>query len=135
MKTNKAEREAIASKFIKRMQEKLVLKTSELSKTKNFKDIQKNIEEREKLQKKLNSLEFDVREQIAKYNEDNPSEYWNLTEENTYRYRGNDENGLRLKTESTYSLLPILMESILIAQVGVETVDEMFEHLEKEVAL
>ena len=81
------------------MQEKLVLKTSELSKTKNFKDIQKNIEEREKLQKKLNSLEFDVREQIAKYNEDNPSEYWNLTEENTYRYRGNDENGLRLKTE------------------------------------
>ena len=50
------------------MQEKLVLKTSELSKTKKFKDIQKNIEEREKLQKKLNSLEFDVREQIAKYN-------------------------------------------------------------------
>ena len=135
MKTNKAEREAIASKFIKRMQEKLVLKTSELSKTKDFKDIQKNIEEREKLQKKLNSLECDVREQIAKYNEDNPSEYWNLTEENTYRYRGNDENGLHLKTESTYSLLPILMESILIAQVGAETVDELFEHLEKEVAL
>ena len=135
MKTNKAEREAIASKFIKRMQEKLVLKTSELSKTKDFKDIQKNIEEREKLQKKLNSLEFDVREQIAKYNEDNPSEYWKLSEENTYRYRDHYENGLRLKTESTYSLLPILMESILIAQVGAETVDELFEHLEKEVAL
>ena len=79
MKTNKAEREAIASKFIKRMKEKLVLKTSELSKTKDFKDIQKNIEEREKLQKKLNSLEFDVREQIAKYNEDNPSEYLIVT--------------------------------------------------------
>ena len=135
MKTNKAEREAIASKFIKRMQEKLVLKTSELSKTKNFQDIQKNIEEREKLQKKLNSLEFDVREQIAKYNEDNPSEYWKLSEETTYRYRTHDENGLRLKAENKYSLLPILMESILIAQVGVETVDEMFEHLEKEVAL
>ena len=135
MKTNKQEREAIASKFIKRMQEKLVLKTQELSKTKNFKDIQKNIEEREKLQKKLNSLEFDVREQIAKYNEDNPSEYWKLSEETTYRYRTHDENGLRLKAENKYSLLPILVESILIAQVGVETVDEMFEHLEKEVAL
>ena len=135
MKTNKAEREAIASKFIKRMKEKLVLKTKELSKTKNFKDIQKNIEERERLQKKLNSLDFDVREQIATYNEDNPSEYWKLSEETTYRYRTHDENGLRLKAENKYSLLPILMESILIAQVGVETVDEMFEHLEKEVAL
>ena len=131
MKTNKAEREAIASKFIKRMEEKLVLKTQECSKTKGFKEIQKNIEERDKLQKKLNSLEFDVREQIAKYNEDNPSEYWKLSEETNYRYRGS----LRLKAENKYSLLPILMESILIAQVGVETVDEMFEHLEKEVAI
>lgn len=131
MKTNKAEREAIASKFIKRMEEKLVLKTQECSKTKGFKEIQKNIEERDKLQKKLNSLEFDVREQIATYNEDNPSEYWRLSEETTYRYRGS----LRLKAENKYSLLPILMESILIAQVGVETVDEMFEHLEKEVAI
>ncbi len=135
MKTNKAEREAIASKFIKRMQEKLVLKTQELSKTKNFKDIQKNIEERDKLQKKINNLEDLVRRQIATYNEDNPSEYWKLSEETTYRYRNHDENGLRLKAESQYSLLPLLMESILIAQVGVETVDEMFEHLEKEVAL
>ncbi len=135
MKTNKAEREAIASKFIKRMEEKLVLKTQECSKTKGFKEIQKNIEERDKLQRKLNSLEFDVREQIATYNEDNPSEYWKLSEETNYRYRGNDETGLRLKAENKYSLLPILMESILIAQVGVETVDEMFEHLEKEVAL
>ena len=42
MKTNKAEREAIASKFIKRMEEKLVLKTQELSKSKGFKEIQKN---------------------------------------------------------------------------------------------
>ena len=135
MKTNKAEREAIASKFIKRMKEKLVLKTKELSKTKNFKDIQKNIEERERLQKKLNSLDFDVREQIATYNEDNPSEYWKLSEENTYRYRDHYENGLRLRAESQYSLIPLLMETILIAQVGVETVDELFEHLEKEVAL
>ena len=131
MKTNKAEREAIASKFIKRMEEKLVLKTQECSKTKGFKEIQKNIEERDKLQRKLNSLEFDVREQIATYNEDNPSEYWKLSEETNYRYRGS----LRLKAENKYSLLPILMESILIARVGVETVDEMFEHLEKEVAI
>ncbi len=135
MKTNKAEREAIASKFIKRMQEKLVLKTQELSKTKDFKEIQKNIEERDKLQKKTSDLEDLVRRQIATYNEDNPSEYWKLSEETTYRYRTHDENGLRLKAESQYSLLPLLMESILIAQVGVETVDEMFEHLEKEVAL
>ena len=135
MKTNKAEREAIASKFIKRMEEKLVLKTQELSKAKGFKDIQKNIEERDKLQKKASDLEDLVRRQIATYNEDNPSEYWKLSEETTYRYRTHNENGLRLKAESKYSLLPILMESILIAQVGVETVDEMFEHLEKEVAL
>ena len=135
MKTNKAEREAIASKFIKRMKEKLVLKTQELSKTKCFKEIQKNIEERDKLQKKTSDLEDVVRRQIATYNEDNPSEYWKLSEETTYRYKGHDENGLRLKAEHKYSLLPILMESILIAQVGVETVDEMFEHLEKEVAL
>ncbi len=131
MKTNKAEREAIASKFIKRMEEKLVLKTQECSKTKGFKDIQKNIEERDKLQKKISDLEDVVRRQIATYNEDNPSEYWKLSEETNYRYRGS----LRLKAENKYSLLPILMESILIAQVGVETVDEMFEHLEKEVAL
>ena len=135
MKTNKAEREAIASKFIKRMEEKLVLKTQELSKTKGFKEIQKNIEERDKLQKKARDLEDVVRRQIATYNEDNPSEYWKLSEETTYRYGGHDENGLRLQAEYKYSLLPILMESILIAQVGVETVDEMFEYLEKEVAL
>ena len=135
MKTNKAEREAIASKFIKRMKEKLVLRTQELSKTKGFKEIQKNIEERDKLQKKASALEDVVRKQIATYNEDNPSEYWKLSEETTYRYKGHDESGLRLKAEHKYSLLPILMESILIAQVGVETVDEMFEHLEKEVAL
>ena len=135
MKTNKAEREAIASKFIKRMKEKLVLRTQELSKTKGFKEIQKNIEERDKLQKKASALEDVVRKQIATYNEDNPSEYWKLSEENTYRYRDHYENGLRLRAETQYSLLPLLMESILIAQVGVETVDEMFEHLEKEVAL
>ena len=135
MKTNKAEREAIASKFIKRMEEKLVLKTQELSKAKGFKEIQKNVEERDKLQKKTSDLEDVVRRQIATYNEDNPSEYWKLSEETTYRYRTHDENGLRLKAESKYSLLPLIMESILIAQVGVETVDEMFEHLEKEVAL
>ena len=134
MKTNKAEREAIASKFIKRMEEKLVLKTQECSKTKNFKDIQKNIEERDKLQKKLNSLEFDVREQIAKYNEDNPSEYWKLTDD-SYRYRDDNENGLRLVVENQYSLVPILCDAILIAQIGVENVDEMFEYLDKEVAI
>jgi hypothetical protein len=117
------------------MEEKLVLKTQELSKAKGFKEIQKNIEERDKLQKKTSDLEDVVRRQIATYNEDNPSEYWKLSEETTYRYRTHDENGLRLKAESKYSLLPLIMESILIAQVGVETVDEMFEHLEKEVAL
>ena len=118
MKTNKAEREAIASKFIKRMEEKLVLKTQELSKTKGFKDIQKNIEERDKLQKKARDLEDVVRRQIATYNEDNPSEYWKLSEETAYRYGGPDENGLRLQSEYKYSLLPILMESILIAHIG-----------------
>ena len=59
MKTNKAEREAIASKFIKRMEEKLVLKTQELSKAKGFKEIQKNIEI-------LEEIEVDLKNQYEK---------------------------------------------------------------------
>ena len=75
-----------------------------------------------------------MREQIAKYNEDNPSEYWKLTD-GSYRYRDDNENGLRLVVENQYSLVPILCDAILIAQIGVENVDEMFEYLDKEVAI
>ena len=75
-----------------------------------------------------------MREQIAKYNEDNPSEYWKLTDD-SYRYRDDNENGLRLVVENQYSLVPILCDAILIAQIGVENVDEMFEYLDKEVAI
>jgi hypothetical protein len=41
MKTNKQEREAIASKFIKRMKERLILKNEELKKKAIFSTITK----------------------------------------------------------------------------------------------
>ena len=134
MKTNKAEREAIASKFIKRMEEKMIFRNKDFKKSKDYKDIFKNYEELLKLRDRSSTLDFVVREQIAKYNKENPSEYWKLTDESGYRYSDN-EKGLRLIVENEYSLRPLLCDAILIAQVGVETVDEMFEHLEKEVAL
>ena len=134
MKTNKAEREAIASKFIKKMKEKMIFRNKDFKKSKDYKDIFKNYEELLKLRDRSSTLDFVVREQIAKYNKENPSEYWKLTDESGYRYSDN-EKGLRLVVENEYSLRPLLCEAILIAQVGVETVDEMFEHLEKEVAL
>jgi len=134
MKTNKAEREAIASKFIRRMKEKMIFKNKDFKKSKDYKDISKNLEELKSLRDRANTLEFVVREQIAKYNEDNPSEYWKLTD-GSYRYRDDNENGLRLVVENQYSLVPILCDAILIAQIGVENVDEMFEYLDKEVAI
>ena len=132
MKTNKAEREAIASKFIRRMKEKMIFKNKDFKKSKDYKDISKNLDELKSLRDRSNTLDFVVREQIAKYNEDNPSEYWKLTED-SYRY--NNEGGLHLVVEHQYSLVPILCDAILIAQIGVENVDEMFEYLDKEVAI
>jgi len=132
MKTNKAEREAIASKFIRRMKEKMIFKNKDFKKSKDYKDISKNLDELKSLRDRANTLDFVVREQIAKYNEDNPSEYWKLTDD-SYRY--NNEGGLHLAVENQYSLVPILCDAILIAQIGVENVDEMFEYLDKEVAI
>jgi len=134
MKTNKAEREAIASKFIRRMKEKMIFRNKDFKKSKDYKDISKNLNELKSLRDRANTLDFVVREQIAKYNEDNPSEYWKLTDD-SYRYRDDNENGLRLVVENQYSLVPILCDAILIAQIGVENVDEMFEYLDKEVAI
>jgi len=134
MKTNKAEREAIASKFIRRMKEKMIFKNKDFKKSKDYKDISKNLNELKSLRDRSSTLDFVVREQIAKYNEDNPSEYWKLTD-GSYRYRDDNENGLRLVVENQYSLVPILCDAILIAQIGVENVDEMFEYLDKEVAI
>jgi len=134
MKTNKAEREAIASKFIKRMEEKMIFRNKDFKKSDDYKEISKNYEELKKLEDKVSTLEKIVSEQIAKYNKDNPSEYWKLTDASGYRYK-NYEKGLRLALEEGYSLRPLLEESILIAQLGVEDVEGMFEHLEKEVAL
>ena len=132
MKTNKAEREAIASKFIKRMKEKIILRNKDFKKSKDYKDISKHVEERDKLKDRQSALDKIISEQIAKYNKSNPSDYWQLTEDCGYRYHDN-ETGLRLQVESEYALRPLLEQSILIAQVGVETVEEMFQYLEKEV--
>ena len=94
MKTNKAEREAIASKFIRRMKEKMIFRNKDFKKSKDYKDISKNLEELKKLRDRSSTLDFVVREQIAKYNEDNPSEYWKLTD-GSYRYRDDNENGFK----------------------------------------
>ena len=116
------------------MEEKMIFRNKDFKKSDDYKEISKNYEELKKLENRVSTLEHIVREQIAKYNKSNPSDYWQLTEDVGYRYDDN-ETGLRLQVESEYSLRPLLEESILIAQVGVETVDEMFEYLEKEVAL
>ena len=116
------------------MKEKMILRNKDFKKSKEYKDISKNVDELAKLRDRESTLDFVVREQIAKYNKDKPSEYWKLTTDTGYRYSDN-EKGLRLAVESEYSLRPLLCDAILIAQVGVETVDEMFEYLEKEVAI
>jgi hypothetical protein len=57
MKTNKAERDAIASKFIKRMEEKMIFKNKDFKKSDDYKEISKNYEELKKLENRVSTLE------------------------------------------------------------------------------
>ena len=131
MKTNKQEREAIASKFYKRMQAQMVEKNDELKKTSTFKELVKLKTE----QKKLNDEALKIGEVIEKkmnsFNKANPSEYWKLT--NSYSYQRPDT--FRLELESMWSCQTNLTNAILIAQVGAETVEDMMKILAKEVSL
>ena len=131
MKTNKQEREAIASKFYKRMQAQMVEKNDEFKKTSTFKELVKLKTE----QKKLNDEALKIGEVIEKkmnsFNKANPSEYWKLT--NSYSYQRPDT--FRLELESMWSCQTNLTNAILIAQVGAETVEDMMKILAKEVSL
>ena len=135
MKTNKAEREAIASKFYKQMKERMILKNKEFAKTNVYKHIIKLRKEKEKLNKQLTSINEEINESIAHYNRKNQSEYWHLTQERNYSAYDNYTDEPRLQLNSEYMCVPDLVNAILIAQVGAESVEEIFKSLEGEVKL
>ena len=135
MKTNKAEREAIASKFYKQMKERLILKNKEFAKTNVYKHIIKLRKEKEKLNKQLTSINEEINESVAHYNRKNQSEYWQLTIERNYSAYDNYSDEPRLQLHSEYMCVPDLVNAILIAQVGAESVGEIFKSLEGEVKL
>ena len=66
------------------------------------------------------------------FNKDNPSEYWTLT--NQYDYQDEDRN-FRLRLESMWSCQTDLCNTILIAQVGADSVEDIMKILEQEVNL
>ena len=135
MKTNKAEREAIASKFYKQMKERMFLKNKEFAKTNVYKHIIKLRKEKEKLNKQLTSINEEINESVAHYNRKNQSEYWQLTQERNYSAYDNYIDEPRLELHSEYMCVPELVNAILIAQVGAESVEEIFKSLEGEVKL
>tara|TARA_Y100000004_G_scaffold187321_1_gene239946 strand:+ start:770 stop:1177 length:408 start_codon:yes stop_codon:yes gene_type:complete len=135
MKTNKAEREAIASKFYKQMKERMILKNKEFAKTNVYKKIIQLKKEKEKLNKQLTSINDDIQYVIAAYNKKNHSEYWQLTQERNYSAYDNYTDEPRLQLNSEYMCVPDLVNAILIAQVGAESVEEIFKSLEGEVKL
>ena len=132
MKTNKQEREAIASKFYKRMEAQMVDKNEEFKKTSTFKELVKLKAEKNKLNAEARKLEDAIEKKMIAFNKANPSEYWKLT--NTYNYR-NENRDFRLELESMWSCQADLTNAILIAQVGAETVEDMMKILEQEVSL
>ena len=132
MKTNKQEREAIASKFYKRMEAQMVEKNEEFRKTSTFKELVKLKAERDKLSAEARKIEEAIEKKMIAFNKANRSEYWKLT--NTYNFR-NENRDFRLELESIFSCQSDLTNAILIAQVGAETVEDMMKILEQEVRL
>ena len=132
MKTNKQEREAIASKFYKRMEAKMVDKNEEFKKTSIYKELVKLKAEQQKLDDEASKIGDVILKKMNSFNEANPSEYWKLT--NEYNYQSRNQR-FRLQLESMYSCQTNLTNAILIAQVGAETVEDMMKILEQEVSL
>ena len=132
MKTNKQEREAIASKFYKRMQAQMVEKNEEFKKTSTYKELVKLKAEQQKLDDEASKIGDVILKKMHSFNKANPSEYWKLT--NEYNYQSRNQR-FRLQLESMYSCQTNLTNAILIAQVGAETVEDMMKMLEKEVSL
>lgn len=132
MKTNKQEREAIASKFYKRMEAQMVEKNEEFKKTSTYKELVKLKAEQNKLSAEARKIEEAIEKKMIAFNKANRSEYWKLT--NTYNFR-NENRDFRLELESIFSCQSDLTNAILIAQVGAETVEDMMKILEQEVRL
>ena len=132
MKTNKQEREAIASKFYKRMEAQMVEKNEEFKKTSTYKELVKLKAEQQKLDDEASKIGDVILKKMHSFNKANPSEYWKLT--NEYNYQSRNQR-FRLQLESMYSCQTNLTNAILIAQVGAETVEDMMKMLEKEVSL
>jgi len=131
MKTNKQEREAIASKFIKKMKEDLILKNEKLKKKAIFSTLTKLEKKEQTLRDEANAVNDQIKVQMAAYNKDYCSEYWSLS--NEWRY--GDKTEIRLCLENEYALKNDLCNAILIAQIGSDTVYDLMKCLEEEVNL
>jgi signal recognition particle GTPase len=133
MKTNKDERNAIATKFYNRMQEQIPTKQAELEKSSVYKQAEKLTKEINKLNQQRNDVKQKLEVLISNYNKKNTASYFRLQQYNSY---GNENEGrLYIGMDSSWSVVPELCNAILIAQVGAETVEQLFEHLAKEVSL
>ena len=132
MKTNKQEREAIANRFYKKMEAKMVDKNEAFKKSSTYKKLTKLRLEKKKILEQANDIGKEIQRGINSFNEENQSEYWNLTDEYHYRSENRD---FRLQLESSWSVQTDLCNAILIAQVGAETVADLMKVLEEEVRL
>jgi len=132
MKTNKQEREAIASKFYKRMESQMVVKNEEFKKTALYKELLKLKAEKDRLAKESTKVGDSIKKKIHSFNDANSSEYWKLSDEYNYR---NENEPFSIRLESMWSCQTDLCNTILIAQVGAETVEDIMKMLESEVAL
>ena len=132
MKTNKQEREAIASKFYKRMEAQMVDMNEKFKKTSTYKELVKLKAEQKKLNDEAQKIGEVIQKKMNSFNEANPSEYWKLT--NDYNYR-NPDIYFRLELESMWSCQTDLCNAILIAQVGADNVADIMKMLEEEVRL
>jgi hypothetical protein len=136
MKTNKQEREAIAKKFYKRLQDKMVLRNEGFKKMSTYKELKKLEKAKNDLNKELVKVNDSIGKKIASYNKLNPSDYWKLSHDRDYDYNTGETNyDFRLVLDSEWCIIPELSNAILIAQVGAETVEQLFEILEKEVSV
>ena len=132
MKTNKQEREAIASKFYKRMEAQMVDMNEKFKKTSTFKELVKLKAEQKKLEDEASKIGEAIQKKMHSFNKANPSEYWKLTNEYSYKFR---DVKFRLQLESMYSCQTDLCNAILIAQVGADNVADIMKILEEEVRL
>ena len=132
MKTNKQEREAIASKFYKRMEAQMVDMNDKFKKTSTYKELVKLKAEQKKFNDEASKIGEAIQKKMNSFNKANPSEYWKLSNEYNYRH---DNRDFRLELESMWSCQTDLCNAILIAQVGADNVEDIMKMLEEEVRL